>query len=90
MSEAVLTITPASSSARLSFPFSSSSAASVRSKQLFGERQALAEIKQEATSSYVFATPDRKTGFRFESLATEFENTEENDSGIGGFNSFFT
>ena len=71
------------------FPFSSSSAASVRSKQLFGERQALAEIKQEATSSYVFATPDRKTGFRFESLATEFENTEENDSGIGGFNSFF-
>ena len=72
------------------FPFSSSSAASVRSKQLFGERQALAEIKQEATSSYVFATPDRKTGFRFESLATEFENTEESDSGIGGFNSFFT
>ena len=63
------------------FPFSSSSSTSVRSKQLFGERQALAEIKQE--TSYTFATPDRKPGFRFESLATEFETAEENDSGIG-------
>ena len=67
----------------LPFPFSSSSSTSVRSKQLFGERQALAEIKQETTGSYAFATPDRKPGFRFESLATEFETAEENDSGIG-------
>jgi len=63
------------------FPFSSSSSStSVRSKQLFGERQALAEIKQE--SSCAFATPERKPSFRFESLATEFETAEENDSGI--------
>ena len=41
----------------------------------------MAEIKQE--SSYGFATPDRKPAFRFETLATEFETAEENDSGIG-------
>ena len=29
-------------------------------------------------------TPDRKTGFRFENLATQFETAEDNDSGIGG------
>merc|ERR1719507_2217210 len=33
-------------------------------------------------SSCAFATPERKPSFRFESLATEFETAEENDSGI--------
>ena len=47
------------------FPFSTSPHHS--SHHLFGQIQEL--------------TPDRKTGFRFENLATQFE---DNDSGIGG------
>ena len=65
------------------FPFSSNSLTTVCSKQLSRERQALAEIKQETSSTYAFATPDRRPSFHFESLATEFETAEENDSGIG-------
>ena len=60
-------------------PFPFTSAFAVRSsKELFGERRALPTIKQEVT-------PERKPTFRFESLATEFETMEENDSGIGTF-----
>ena len=45
-------------------------------KFLFGDKKNFKEIKQEI--------PERKSGFRFENLATEFENRmEENDSGIG-------
>ena len=50
------------------FPFSTSPHHS--SHQLFDQIQEL--------------TPDRKTGFRFQKLATQFETAEDNDSGIGG------
>ena len=55
------------------FPFSASPHHS--SHHMFGQIQEL--------------TPDRKTGFRFENLATKFETVEDNDSGIGGSQSFF-
>ena len=45
-------------------------------KLIFGDKKNFQEIKQEI--------PERKSGFRFEHLATEFENRmDENDSGIG-------
>ena len=55
------------------FPFSTSPHHS--SHHLFGQIQEL--------------TPDRKTGFRFENLATQFETAEDNDSGIGGSQSIY-
>ena len=49
-------------------------------KLIFGDKKNFQEIKQEI--------PERKSGFRFEHLATEFENRmEENDSGIGKLSS---
>ena len=51
-------------------------------KLIFGDKKNFQEIKQEI--------PERKSGFRFEHLATEFENRmEENDSGIGKLSSQF-
>ena len=51
-------------------------------KSIFGDKKNFQEIKQEI--------PERKSGFRFEHLATEFENRmDENDSGIGELSSLF-
>jgi hypothetical protein len=56
-------------------PVPISPAATARSPHLVGERP---------VALHRLATPDRKPGFRFESLATEFETMEcDNDSGIG-------
>ena len=46
---------------------------------IFGDKSNFKEIKPEIS--------ERKSGFRFEHLATEFENKmdTENDSGIGKF-----
>ena len=50
-------------------------------RQLFGDKSTFREIK---TENYIHALSDiRRTGFRFESLATEFEHMDDNDSGIG-------
>ena len=45
---------------------------------IFGDRSKFRELKSEMSS-------DRKTGFSFQHLATEFEDKmeTENDSGIG-------
>ena len=51
-------------------------------KSIFGDKKNFQEIKQEI--------PERKSGFRFEHLATEFENRmDEHDSGIGELSSLF-
>ena len=50
-------------------------------RQLFGDKSTFREIK---TENHIHAFSDiRRTGFRFESLATEFEHMDDNDSGIG-------
>ena len=54
------------------FPFTNKT----EDKSIFGDNKNFREIKPEFS--------ERKSGFRFEHLATEFENKmDENDSGIG-------
>ena len=57
-------------------------------RQIFGDKSTFREIKMEAKefdneNSFNAYSEIRKPGFRFESLATEFEHMDENDSGIG-------
>ena len=63
-------------------------------RHLFGDISTFREIKTESnihpfreikTESNINPFSDRKSGFRFESLATEFEHMDDNDSGIGAF-----
>ena len=50
-------------------------------RQLFGDRSTFREIK---TENHIHAFSDiKRTSFRFETLATEFEHMDDNDSGIG-------
>ena len=49
-------------------------------RELFGDKSLFREIK---TENSIHAFSDRRQGFRFESLATEFEHMDDNDSGIG-------
>ena len=67
----------------LSPPFPFSQQREDQDKSIFGDKKNFQEIKQES--------PERKSGFRFEHLATEFENSrmDENDSGIGELSSLF-
>jgi len=56
-------------------------------RQIFGDKSTFREIKMEAKdndneNSFNAYSEIRKPGFRFESLATEFEHMDENDSGI--------
>lgn len=63
-------------------PFPFSQQREDQDKSIFGDKKNFQEIKQEI--------PERKSGFRFEHLATEFENRmDENDSGIGELSSLF-
>ena len=60
----------------LSPPFPFASRREEQDKLIFGDRSNFREIKPEFS--------EKKSGFRFEHLATEFENKmDENDSGIG-------
>ena len=60
----------------LSPPFPFASRTEEQDKLIFGDRSNFREIKPEFS--------EKKSGFRFEHLATEFENKmDENDSGIG-------
>ena len=51
-------------------------------RELFGDKSTFREIKTENHNHHAFSDIKR-TSFRFESLATEFEHMDDNDSGIG-------
>ena len=57
-------------------------------RELFGDKSTFREIKTESRN-HIFEkdvntfSDIKRSSFRFESLATEFEHMEDNDSGIG-------
>ena len=59
------------------FPFNNRHQQEEQDKMIFGNKQNFAEIKPELSEN-------KKSSFRFEHMATEFENKmDESDSGIG-------